>query len=192
MILGSSCSPEEVFDQKALFQEFHDVFAWSYSEMPRLYLAIIEHRIDTWPGTLPVRRKQRPIHPAKAPAIMAKIDKLRKSGLILTIAYTTWVYNPPVPVDKKQGTTHVCTDFRYLNRACPKDNYSTPFIDKIIDECVGHEVISFMDGFSGYSWIQIRPQYQYKTGFTPPWGTFAYRVMPFGLKDAGATFQRTM
>jgi hypothetical protein len=67
-----------------------------------------------------------------------------------------------------------------------------PFIDQIIDDCVGHEALSFMDGFSGYNQIQIHPADQYKTAFTTPWGTFAYRVMPFGLKNAGATFQRAM
>ncbi|WP_208081278.1 reverse transcriptase family protein, partial [Bacteroides uniformis] len=64
--------------------------------------------------------------------------------------------------------------------------------DQIIDECVGHEVLSFMDGFSGYNQIAIRHADQLKTVFISPWGTFAYRVMPFGLKNAGATFQRAM
>jgi hypothetical protein len=67
-----------------------------------------------------------------------------------------------------------------------------PFIDQIIDDCVGHEALSFMDGFSGYNQIQIHLADQYKTAFTTPWGTFAYRVMPFGLKNAGATFQWAM
>jgi hypothetical protein len=68
----------------------------------------------------------------------------------------------------------------------------TPFIDQIIDDCAGHEALSFMDGFSGYNQIQIHPTDQYKTTFTTPWGTFSYRVMPFGLKNAGATFQWAM
>jgi hypothetical protein len=67
-----------------------------------------------------------------------------------------------------------------------------PFIDQIIDDCAGHEALSFMDGFSGYNQIQIHPADQYKTAFITPWGTFAYRVMPFGLKNASATFQRAM
>jgi hypothetical protein len=67
-----------------------------------------------------------------------------------------------------------------------------PFIDQIIDDCASHEALSFMDGFSGYNQIQIHPTDQYKTTFTTPWGTFSYRVMPFGLKNAGATFQCAM
>jgi hypothetical protein len=80
-------------------------------------------------------------------------------------------------------------DFHDLNHACPKDNFLMPFIDQIIDDCAGHEALSFMDGFSGYNQIQIHPADQYQTAFTTPWGTFAYRIMPFVLKNAGATFQ---
>jgi hypothetical protein len=68
----------------------------------------------------------------------------------------------------------------------------TPFIDQILDECAGSEVFSFMDGFSGYNQIQIKPEDQHKMTFICPWGTFAYRKMPFGLKNVGATFQRAM
>jgi hypothetical protein len=83
-------------------------------------------------------------------------------------------------------------DFRDLNKACPKDNFPTPFIDQIVDECAGCEVFSFMDGFSGYNQIQIKPEDQHKTTFICPWGTFSYRKMPFGLKNVGATFQWAM
>ena len=100
-----------------------------------------------------------------------------------------WVSNP---IDKKQGTIHVCTEFQDLNKACPKDNYPTPFIDQIIDACAGSEVFSFMDGFSRYNQIQIKLEDQHKTAFISPWGTFAYNKMPFGLKNDGETFQRAM
>ena len=86
----------------------------------------------------------------------------------------------------------MCVDYRDLNKACPKDNYPTPFIDQIIDDCASCELFSFMDGFSGYNQIDILPQDQHKTTFICPWGTFAYRKLPFGLKNAGATFQRAM
>jgi hypothetical protein len=95
-------------------------------------------------------------------------------------------------VNKKQGTIRVCTDFHDLNKACLKDNYPTPFINQIIDECADCEAFSFMDGFSGYNQIQIKPKDQHKTTFICPWGTFSYRKMPFGLKNAGANFQWAM
>jgi hypothetical protein len=86
----------------------------------------------------------------------------------------------------------MCMEFRDLNKACPKDNFPTPFIDQIIDECTGCEVISFMDGFSGHIQIHMKPEDQHKTTFIFLWGTFAYRKMPFGPKNDGATFSRAM
>ena len=65
----------------------------------------------------------------------------------------------------------------------------TPYIDQFIDNCVGSVILSFMDGFSGYNQIEILPVDQHKTTFIFPWGTFAYRKLQFGLKNAGATFQ---
>jgi hypothetical protein len=83
-------------------------------------------------------------------------------------------------------------DFRDLNKTCPKDNFPTPFIDQILDECEGGEVFSFMDRFLGYNQIQIKLEDQHKTTFICPWRTFAYRKMCFILKNVGATFQRAM
>ena len=87
---------------------------------------------------------------------------------------------------------HVCVDYRDINKSCPKDNYLTPFVDQIIDDCAGSEIFSLMDGFSRYNQINIVPEDQHKTAFICPWGTFAYRKLPFGLKNADATFQHAM
>ena len=78
------------------------------------------------------------------------MEKLLKAGFIYPIALTEWVSNP-IPIDKKQGTICICTNFQDLNKSCPKDNFPTPFIDQIIDAYVGSEVFSFMDGFSKYN-----------------------------------------
>ena len=134
-----------------------------------------------------VRQKLRQIHPKKAAAIKAEVEKLLKAGFIYPIPLTEWVSNI-VPITKKQGTIRVCVNYRDLNKACPKDNYPTPFIDQIIDDCAGCEIFSFMDGFFDYNQIDILPQDQHKMTFICPWGTFAYRKLPFGLKNAGATF----
>ena len=83
-------------------------------------------------------------------------------------------------------------DYRDVNHACPKDNYPTPFIDQITDDCAGCEIFSFIDGFSGYNQINIHLDDQHKTAFICPWGTFAYRKILFGLKNARETFQREM
>jgi hypothetical protein len=104
------------------------------------------------------------------------------------VALTDWVSNL-VLINKKQGTIHVCVDYRDINKSCPKDNFPTPFVDQIVDDCVGSEIFSLMDGFSGYNQINIVPANQHKITFICPWGTFAYRKLPFGLKNAGANFQ---
>ena len=124
-------------------------------------------------------------------AIKAEIEKLLKAGSIYPVPLTEWVQNV-VPVNKKQGTIRVCIDFRDLNKACPKDNFPTLHIDQIIDNCAGSVIFSFMDGFSGYNQIEILPSDQHKTTFIFPWGTFAYKKLPFGMKNVGATFQRAM
>jgi hypothetical protein len=123
--------------------------------------------------------------------IKEQVEKLLKYGFIYPVPLTEWVSNI-IPVAKKKGTICVCVDYRDLNKACPKDNYPTLFIDQIIDNCVGNVIFFFMDGFSGYNQIGILLVDQHKTNFIFPWGTFIYRKLPFGLKNASATFQRAM
>jgi hypothetical protein len=152
---------------------------------------IVEHEITTYLYAKRVRQKLHPVNPRKAVAIKVEVEKLLKAGFIYPIHLTQWVSNP-VSINKKQGTIHLCIDFHDLNKACPKDNFPTPFIDQIIDECAGCEAFSFMDFFLGYNQIQIKLEDQHKTTFIYPWGTFTYRKIPFGLKNAGATFQQAM
>jgi hypothetical protein len=98
--IGATCSPKEFIVYKTLFQEYWDIFSWSYTEMPGLDPSIIKHRIGTWPDITPVRQNQCPLHPSKAAAIKAEIDKLCIVGFIYSIAYTLWVSNP-IPINKK-------------------------------------------------------------------------------------------
>ncbi|KAL4383311.1 hypothetical protein GQ457_15G017580 [Hibiscus cannabinus] len=86
----------------------------------------------------------------------------------------------------------MCVDYRDLNRASPKDNFSLPHIDTLVDNTAGHSYFSVMDGFSGYNQIKMCPDDMSKTTFMTLWGMFCYKVMPFGLKNAGATYQRAM
>ena len=127
----------------------------------------------------------------KATSVKAEVQKLLDASFIYPVPLTEWVSNI-VPITKNQGTIRVCVDCRDLNRAYPKHNYRTPFIDHIIDDCASSEPFSFMDGFSRYNQIEISPNDQHKTTFIFPWGTFAYRKLPFLLKNVGATFQRDM
>ncbi|WP_141225155.1 reverse transcriptase family protein, partial [Listeria monocytogenes] len=102
-----------------------------------------------------------------------------------------WVSNI-VPIGKASGGIRVCVTFRDLNLACPKDDFPLPNIDIIVDLTAGHEMFSLMDGFFGYNQIRIAEDEQHKMTFTTPWETFCYQDMPFGLKNAGATYQCAM
>jgi hypothetical protein len=135
-----------------LFKEFRDAFTWSYQEMSRIDPRIVEHEIRTYPDAKPIRHHLKAINPRKASTIKAKVEKLLNVGFIYQFPLTEWVSNP-VPMNKKKGKIHVCMEFHDLNKYFPKDNFSTPFIDRILDECVGSKIFSFMDGFLGYRQI---------------------------------------
>ena len=105
--------------------------------------------------------------------------------------YPQWLANTAV-VKKKTGKWCVCVDFADLNKACPKDPFSMPRIDQLVDATVGHPWMSFLDAFQGYHQIQLALDDQKKTTFVTPVGNYHYKVMPFGLKNAGLIYQRMM
>ena len=84
----------------------------------------------------------------------------------------------------------MCVDFTDLNRACSKDSFPLPRIDQLVDSIAGHKLLTFMDAFSGYNQIKMAEEDQEKTAFIISQGLYCYKVMPFGLKNAGATYQR--
>ncbi|CAL8992411.1 unnamed protein product [Prunus brigantina] len=175
----------------SLLKEFRDVFAWSYEEMPGLNPNLVSHTLNIELGTKPVVRPRRNFHPEVEKQIKVEIEKLLAAGFIKPIKHPTWLANI-VPVKKKTGVIRVCTDYRDLNRACPKDEFPLPNMDILIDSTSGQGMLSFMDGFSGYNQIKMSPKDAEKTAFRTPYGNFYYTVMPFGLKNAGATYQRAM
>jgi hypothetical protein len=150
VFVGADYSLGEIQIYIDLFKEFCDIFAWSYKEIPGINPKIVEHEITTYPDAKLVRQKLHLVNPRKEATIKVEFEKLLKASFIYPIHLTQWVSNP-VSVNKKQGTILVCKDFRDLNKACPKDNFPTRFIDQIIDECVGCEAFSFMDNFLGYN-----------------------------------------
>ena len=124
-------------------------------------------------------------------AIKIEVNKLIECGFIREEQHPDWVANI-VPVPKKNGKIRICIDFRDLNSACPKDEFPLPITDVMIDNTCGFERMSFMDGFSGYNQIKMYPEDEKHTSFRTPQGVYCYTVMPFGLKNAGATYQRAM
>ena len=93
-------------------------------------------------------------------------------------------------VPKKDKSLRMCIDFKHINRACPKDHFPLPRIDQIVDSTAGCERLSFLDAYSGYHQIRLYGPDEIKTAFITPFGCFCYITMPFGLKNAGATFMR--
>ena len=136
--------------------------------------SIVENDIKTYPDANLVRHNLRPANLRKVASIKAENEKLLHTNFIYHIRLTEWVSNL-VPVDKKQVNTQVCTDFCDLNLSFPNGNFTTNFIDKIISECVGNEIFSFMDSFSGYNQIHIRLEDQQKTAFICFGGTLDYK-----------------
>ena len=116
---------------------------------------------------------------------------LSKLELSRKFFYPEWLVNTVV-VKKKSGKWRVCIDFMDLNKACPKDPFLMPKIDQLVDATVGHPRMSFLDAFQGYHQIPLALDDQEKIAFVTPIGNYHYKVMPFGLKNAGSTYQRMM
>ncbi|XP_022888963.1 uncharacterized protein LOC111404382 [Olea europaea var. sylvestris] len=118
-----------------------------------------------------------------------EVGKLLKVGFIREVQYPDWLANV-VLVKKPSGKWRVYIGFINLNKACPKDSYPLPMIDNLVDSTSGHKLYSFLDAFSGYHQILMAKEDQEKTSFMADSAIYCYRVMPFGLKNAGATYQR--
>ena len=180
-------------DLKGLLTQFlkhnKDVFAWKQADMGGIDPTVITHRLNASPSFKLVKQKQRSFAPERQKAINEEVGKLLQAGAIREVEYLEWLANV-VLVKKANGKWRLCIDFTDINKACPKDSFPLPRIDLIVDATAGHELLSFMDAFSGYNQISMDPDDQEKTSFVTAQGTYCYRVMPFGLKNAGATYQR--
>uniref|UniRef100_A0A2N9H4Y6 Uncharacterized protein n=1 Tax=Fagus sylvatica TaxID=28930 RepID=A0A2N9H4Y6_FAGSY len=166
-----------------------NVFAWSHEDMPGISTEVMIHKLNVNPSMHPIKQKRRVFAPERNAAVMAEVDKLLTAGFIREVYYPEWLANV-VMVKKPNGKWRMCVDFTDLNKACPKDSYPLPRIDQLVDSTAGHKLLSFMDAFSGYNQIRMEEEDQEKTAFITSRGLFCYKVMPFGLKNAGATYQR--
>lgn len=162
--------------------------------MPGLDRSIVEHRLPIKPGYRPFKQPPRKIYkPQVLAEVKAKIERLLEANFIRPCRYADWISNI-VLVYKKNGKMRVCIDFRDLNKATPTDGYPMPVANLLVDAAAGHKVISFMDGKAGYNQISMADEDIPKTAFRCPnrVGLFEWVVMTFGLKNAGATYQRAM
>nr|AAD20101.1 putative retroelement pol polyprotein [Arabidopsis thaliana] len=147
------------------------------------------HELNVDPTFKLVKQKRRKLGPERSKAVNDEVDKLLDAGSIVEVKYPEWLANPVV-VKKKNDKWRVCIDFTDLNKACPKDSFPLPHIDRMVEATTGNELLSFMDAFSGYNQIPMHKDDQEKTSFIIDRGTYCYKVMPFGLKNVGARYQR--
>ena len=120
---------------------------------------------------------------------MDEVNKLLLANFFREVYYPEWLANI-VMVKKANGKWRICVDFTDLNNACAKDSFPLPRINQLVDSMAGHKLLTFMDTFSEYNQIQMAEDDQEKTTFITSQGLYCYRVMSFGLKNAGATYQR--
>ncbi|GJV47382.1 reverse transcriptase domain-containing protein [Tanacetum coccineum] len=183
--------------------------AWKITDIKGIDPRFCTHKILMEDDYKPTVQSQRRVNPKIHEVIKKEVLKLLDADMIYPISDSPWVSLVHC-VPKKGGITvvaneeneliltrlvtgwRVCIDYRKLNEATRKDHFPLPFMDQMLERLAGNEFYCFLDGFLGYFQIPIDPQDQEKTTFTCPYGTFAYRRMPFGLCNAPGTFQRCM
>ncbi|GJU34902.1 reverse transcriptase domain-containing protein [Tanacetum coccineum] len=209
VIIAKDLSIEEKASLIKVLKSRKRAIAWKLSDIKGINLEFCTHKILMEDDYKPEVQHQRRVNPKIHDVIKKEVEKLLDAGLIYPISDSPWV-SPVHCVPKKGGFTvvandeneliptrlvtgwRVCIDYRKLNEATRKDHFPLPFMDQMLERLAGNDYYCFLDGFSGYFQIPIDPKDQEKTTFTCPYGTFAYRRMPFGLCNAPGTFQRCM
>ncbi|GJS62709.1 reverse transcriptase domain-containing protein [Tanacetum coccineum] len=209
VIIAKDLKDEEKAALIKVLKSHKRAIAWKLSDIKGVDPEFCTHKILMEEDYEPTVQSQRRVNPKIHDVIKKEVEKLLDAGLIYPISDSPWV-SPVHCVPKKGGITvvknddneliptrlvtgwRVCIDYRKLNEATRKDHFPLPFMDQMLERLARNQYYYFLDDFSGYFQIPIDPKDQEKTTFTCPYGTFAYRRMPFGLCNAPGTFQRCM
>jgi hypothetical protein len=168
-----------------------DIFTWSPSDMPGIPREVAEDSLDILPHSQAVQQRLRRFNEERRRAIGVELRKLLEAGFIKEVFHPTCLANH-VFVKKKNGKWRMCVDYTSLNKAYPKVPFPLPRIDQIVDSTVGCELLCFLDAYSEYHQIMMKESDQLATSFITPFGMFCYVMMPFVLRNTGATYQRCM
>ncbi|GFX03043.1 retrovirus-related Pol polyprotein from transposon 412 [Trichonephila clavipes] len=187
LLENAELSPEQKSSAERLFQEFEDVFSINSSDIG--HTTVTQHRIDTADHP-PIKQHPRRLPFAKQEEVGTLLREMQKNDIIEPSS-SPWA-SPIVLVRKKDGSTRFCVDYRKLNDVTKKDSYPLPRIDDTLDTLSGHKWFSTLDLKSGYWQVEIHPEDREKTAFTSGQGLWQFKVMPFGLCNAPATFERLM
>ena len=172
----------------SFLREYKDVFAWSNEDMSGIDHSVIAHKLNVDPVHKPVVQKRQKFNPKRYMAINEEVGKLLAARFIREVHYPEWLANV-VMVKKANRKWRICIYYTDLNKACPKDSFLIPRIDQLVDATTGHKLVSFMDAYSGYNQIRMSPEDEDKTSFMIDRSLHCYKIMPFGLKNVGATYQ---
>ena len=209
VIISTALTEAEKQKLLVILRKYKEAIAWSIEDLKGISPSICMHKILLEDNAKTSIEHQRRLNPVMKEVVRKEVLKWLNAGFIYAISDSSWV-SPVHVVPKKGGFTviknekneliptrtvtgwRVCIDYKKLNTATRKDHFPLPFIDQMLDRLAGHPHFCFLDGYSGYNQIAIALEDQEKTTFTCPFGTFAFRRMPFGLCNSPGTFQRCM